>query len=288
MLRLSARNNCALSFTWGIDMDRAKFYASIRKRQSGIFGTSLSTKQVEGMEAVLNEAETRRTPLKWLAYMFATDAHETAFTMQPIAEYGKGKGRKYGQKGKYGQVPYGRGLVQLTWDFNYEKADQKLNLNGALLKNFDLALQMPIAVKIMFEGMEHGWFTGKALPDFMSYEPMRKIINGMDKAKQIAGYAVAFETALREAGYGLVVQPRPVIPADTKQEEKYQTSPEVIQKPIATEPIPQPWLHPDADPIISGDTETRPEVLLPPIPAKQSPFAAFIAFILSLFKRKTP
>lgn len=234
-------------------MDRSIFFAGIRKRGSGVFGTSLSQKQVEGIDAVLNEAEKRRTPLKWLAYMLATDYHETAHTMQPIAEYGKGKGRPYGKKGKHGHAQYGRGLVQLTWDYNYEKADAKLGLNGALLRNFDLALQMPIAVKIMFEGMEHGWFTGKALPDFMSYEPMRKIINGMDRAKLIAGYAVAFETALRAAGYGLVVQPRPVAPEPVK-------------------PV-----------------ETRPEVLLPPVTppvVKQSFIARLIALIMRVLGRK--
>ena len=53
-------------------MDKSAFFAAIRKRGSGVFGASLSQKQVEGIDAVLNEAETRRTPLKWLAYMLAS------------------------------------------------------------------------------------------------------------------------------------------------------------------------------------------------------------------------
>ena len=36
--------------------------------------------------------------LRWLAYMLATTFHETARTMQPIEEYGKGKGKTYGIK----------------------------------------------------------------------------------------------------------------------------------------------------------------------------------------------
>lgn len=183
-------------------MDRAKFYASLRTRDSGVFGTSIKQGQVEGCEAILDEAEKRKTPVRWLAYMLATAYHETAHTMQPIAEYGKGKGRKYGVKGKYGQVPYGRGLVQLTWDYNYEKADEKLRLRGALLNNFDLAMKMGIAVQIMFQGMEEGWFTGKKLSDYPDYRSMRRIINGTDKDALIARYANAFEIALRGAGYG--------------------------------------------------------------------------------------
>lgn len=233
-------------------MDRAKFYAALRKRGSGVFGTSLSRGQVEGIEADLNEAEKRRTPLKWLSYMLATDYHETAHTMQPIAEYGKGRGKKYGVKGKYGQAPYGRGKVQLTWDYNYEKADLELRLRGALLQNFDLAMRMDIAVQIMFQGMEKGWFTGKKLSDYTDYLPMRRIINGTDKANLIAGYAVAFERALREAGYGQWPVSKPVAPADPVKE---------MDAIVASKPGPAP------------------------VP-KQNWLAALMAAIAAMFKRK--
>ncbi len=93
-------------------MDRAKFFAAVR---TPLFAGKMSEKQVQGVGAILDEAERRGTPLAHLAYMLATAFLETAKTMQPIAEYGKGTGRKYGVKGKYGQVPYGRGYVQLTW-----------------------------------------------------------------------------------------------------------------------------------------------------------------------------
>ena len=55
--------------------------------------------------------------------------------MQPIAEYGKGKGRKYGVPGRNrGQVAYGRGYVQLTWDDNYERADKEIGAGGRQLR----------------------------------------------------------------------------------------------------------------------------------------------------------
>ena len=220
-------------------MDRASFYSTLRQRGAGVFGTSLSQGQVNGLETILNEAEKRKTPLKWLSYILATAYHETAHTMQPIAEYGKGKGRKYGVKGKYGQVPYGRGYVQLTWDFNYEKADKELGLRGALLHNFDLAMKPEVAVQILFVGMQEGWFTGKSLGDYTDYLPMRRIINGTDKASLIAGYAVAFERALRNGGYGVIPAPKPSVP-ELLAEERL---PEPAEVPLPDNaPPPVSWL----------------------------------------------
>lgn len=187
-------------------MNRATFFASVRK---DIFNGKLSQSQVAGLDALLNEYEAKPCDTLWMAYMLATAYHETAATMQPIAEYGKGKGRKYGVKGKYGQVPYGRGWVQLTWDFNYEKADKELGLDGALLKNFDLALDLGIATRILFRGMFEGWFTGKKLSDYFNdkttdWVNARRIINGTDKAQHIADIAQKFHTALKGASSGNV------------------------------------------------------------------------------------
>ena len=214
-------------------MDRKAFFSTLRQRGSGVFGTSLSQHQVNGLETILTEAERRKTPLKWLAYILATAYHETAHTMQPIAEYGKGKGRKYGVNGKYGQVPYGRGYVQLTWDYNYEKADKELGLRGALLHNFDLAMSPKIAVQILFTGMEEGWFTGKSLSTYTDYLPMRRIINGTDKASLIAGYAEGFERALRNAGYGQWTAPKPSVPELLAEE---------AAKPVIPAPVKVHWL----------------------------------------------
>jgi len=212
-------------------MDRKVFFSTLRQRGSRVFGTSLSQGQVNGLEIILTEAERRKTPLKWVAYILATAYHETAHTMQPIAEYGKGKGRKYGVKGKYGQVPYGRGYVQLTWDFNYEKADKELGLRGALLHNFDLAMSPKIAVQILFTGMEEGWFTGKSLSTYTDYRPMRRIINGTDKASLIAGYAEDFERALHNSGYGQWVTPKPSVPELLAEEAAKPVIPAPVAKP---------------------------------------------------------
>lgn len=174
-------------------MSRAMFYRSIRPMFHGM----LSQQQVDGIEALL--AATEGLPITHRAYLLASAKHETADTMQPIAEYGKGKGKPYGKPGRHGQAQYGRGYVQLTWDDNYERADEALGLNGALLKDFNLAMQPTIAAKILVRGCSEGWFTGKKLADYLpgDYRGARRVVNGLDKADLIAGYAREFEAALR-------------------------------------------------------------------------------------------
>lgn len=194
-------------------MDRAAFFASVRRRTSGIFGTSLSQGQVNGCTALLDEAEKEGTPLRFLAYILATAYHETACTMQPVREIGKGKGRPYG-KPVNGKVYYGRGYVQLTWIDNYKRAAKELAID--LVRYPDDALEPDIAAVILFKGMSEGWFTGKKLSDYINldktdYFNARRIVNGTDRASKIAGYAKAFETALREAAYASQApKPKPV------------------------------------------------------------------------------
>ena len=156
------------------------------------------------------------------AYILATIWHETATTMQPIAEYGKGKGRTYGRwyknskdqvytfkdgsgtavylQSDYPHLYYGRGYVQLTWFNNFKKASEKLKHD--FLNNPDDVMQIEHATNILLLGMKEGWFTGRKLSDYINqskkdYLNARRIINGMDKASLIAGYAETFEKALR-------------------------------------------------------------------------------------------
>lgn len=153
----------------------------------------LSQPQVDGFMVILNATLTM--PMKHRAYVLATVWHETAKTMQPIAEYGKGKGKPYGKPaGPHGKAYYGRGYVQLTWLANYQKA--ALATGRDLVANPDLAMEPDIASVILVRGMTEGWFTGKKLSDFTSYTAMRAIVNGTDKAALIAGHAEVFEDAL--------------------------------------------------------------------------------------------
>jgi hypothetical protein len=126
-----------------------------------------------------------------LAYLLATVVHETAHTMQPIKEMG---GERYLKSKKY--YPwYGRGLVQLTHKYNFDKFG---------ITNPDDALQWPGALDVAFRGMVQGMFTGRKLSDFIhgshiDYVGARAIINGTDRAKLVAGYAAAFYDALKQS-----------------------------------------------------------------------------------------
>lgn len=184
-----------------MSLNRATFYDVLR--HSSLFGGHLSVSQVEGMEAVLNEWEARDyTDLRCLAYMFGTIYWETDRTMQPIEERGKGKGYKYGNPDPItGLVYYGRGFVQLTWAKNYQTMGDHIGVD--LYHHPELALQMDIATKILFEGMIRGMFTGRKLSDYFNsttedWVDARKIINGLDRAQTIANIAKEFYTALNE------------------------------------------------------------------------------------------
>lgn len=187
--------------------NEAAFFDALRRTKA--LGPTLTADEVEGCQAIVGACRTAGYGLAWTAYALATAHHETAATMRPIREYGRGKGRRYGVAGKHGQVGYGRGYVQLTWDYNYEKADVKLGLAGRLTSNYDLALDPKIAADIMVRGMAEGWFTGKKLGDYLpvsgaatraQFEPSRRIINGTDKAALIASHALEFQPALKAGG----------------------------------------------------------------------------------------
>lgn len=180
--------------------NRKKFLSSVRPMSRG---GKLTQEQVDGFEAILAawEEQAYGADVRFIAYSLATAWHETAFTMQPIAEFGKGKGYKYGEPaGKYKQIYYGRGYVQLTWLVNYEKAGAILGVD--LVERPDLAMEHATAAKIMIQGMVHGWFTGRKLSHYFTesktdYVGARRIINGMDRNDEIARYAEKFEKALR-------------------------------------------------------------------------------------------
>lgn len=191
-------------------LDQKHFFDSIRET---IFHGSLSQQQVDNINAILNRWEAQGlSDTRWLAYILATVYHETAKTMQPIEEYGKGAGYRYGKKIKRSGIAYttpdklfyGRGYVQLTWFENYETMGRLLGID--LLNNPELALHPGIAADIMFEGMtkgnsHFGDFTGKSLENYFNdskedWVNARRIINGVDCAVIIAGYGKKFYEAL--------------------------------------------------------------------------------------------
>jgi putative chitinase len=189
-------------------IDKAKFF----KRSRELLFSKLNQDQVEGTEAILDAWEkwAPASDLRFIAYSLATTYHETARTMQPIEEYGKGRGRSYGAPvGKWKKVYYGRGYVQLTWQKNYKFATKRLRELGVITssddleKNPELAMRHDVAAAILVVGMLEGWFTGKKLSQYFTksksdWVNARRIINGVDKASTIGVYAQQFLDSLDE------------------------------------------------------------------------------------------
>lgn len=216
-------------------MNRAVFFAALRRRGSGVFGTSLTQAQVDGMETILAACAGLRLP--FVAYILATAYHETAYTMQPVRETladtddkaiarlerawtaGRLKWVKtpYWRKDADGKTWLGRGYVQLTHKVNYARAGKELGVD--LVADPTLAMQPTIAALILVRGSMEGWFTGKKLADYAAgdgfdYVNARAVINGDVKGNgaKIAAEAKAFEAALIEAGWNAKVTPiRPTI-----------------------------------------------------------------------------
>lgn len=189
-------------------MNKDVFFDVVRP----LFG-KLNQQQVDSFNRVF-ESYPEGVLVIHMAYAMATAFHETAATMQPITEYGpKSYFNKYEPGTKIGKnlgntqhgdgYKYrGRGFVQLTGRANYVKAGKKLEID--LVGNPDLALDFDHARHIMRAGMDEGWFTGKKLDDYLTkdktdYRNARRIINGMDCAEKIAGYAKTFEEGLEAA-----------------------------------------------------------------------------------------
>ena len=196
-------------------MDRKAFFDAVRERP---FGGRLSQEQVRGLEDLLAAAPADMA-LEPLAYCLATTYHETARTMQPIKEHGGERyfHRMYDIQGNRPHVARalgntqpgdgarfaGRGYVQITGRTNYERAGRLLGID--LVGSPALALKPQYAAPILYTGMVEGWFTGRRLSHYFGdgkHDPVnaRRIVNGTDRAGQIAGYHDMFEAALREAG----------------------------------------------------------------------------------------
>jgi len=158
----------------------------------------LDTTQTKSLKGIINAFETYGDgDGSKLAYIIATAWHESK--LRPIKEYRANVGTylrtvqdKYWYTGFYG-----RGFVQLTWEYNYKKMGDFLGVD--LVNNPDLALKPEYATKILVYGMMHGSFTGKKLSDYISpthsdFYNARRIVNGLDKAQLINDYAIQVVT----------------------------------------------------------------------------------------------
>jgi putative chitinase len=202
--------------------DAAAFYNYLRADK--MLGPKISATEYQGCKAILTAMHEAEWPISWAACGLSTSYLETAGTMQPIKEYGgpsyfrrmydiegerPAKAKELGNTVPGDGIMFaGRGYVQLTGRNNYARAAKELGLG--LIGNPDLALQPDAAAAIMCRGMEEGWFTGKKLADYLpasgqatvkQFRESRRIINGLDRADDIADYAIRFQKALVAGGW---------------------------------------------------------------------------------------
>lgn len=138
-----------------------------------------------------------------IAYILATTEHESRLGqwMEELSNGWQYEGRVDLGNIYPGDGPRykGRGYVQITGRNNYTDWSDRLGID---LVNFpDRASEPEIAATILVQGMRDGTFTGWALNDFINdreqdFEGARRIVNGTDRARDIAQIADIYLTAL--------------------------------------------------------------------------------------------
>lgn len=208
--------------------ERTGFFAYVR---ATIAGGRLTQAQVDGLNRILDAAASRGdlADPRRLAYVLATAWHETGRRMQPVAEkldyaekrllrafprrfsaadakafahqperianriYANRLGNGDEASGD-GWLYRGRGLVQITGRKNYR--------SFGIERYPEKALDPDIAVRILLNGMACGVFSGARLADFFrpgreDWEGARAIVNGKDRAADIAALGRRFLAALQ-------------------------------------------------------------------------------------------
>ena len=143
---------------------------------------------------ILTEAEESGvTDPGQIAYILATADHESLLGkfLEELASGEEYEGREDLGNTEPGDGPRfkGRGYVQITGRTNYTNWSERLGVD--LVGNPELAADPEIAATILVEGMRDGSFTGDGLSDYISGENRdfvnaRQIVNGLDKAEEIA------------------------------------------------------------------------------------------------------
>ena len=131
-----------------------------------------------------------------IAYVTATAKWETNHKFKPVREaYWVDDAENWRRENLRYYPFYGRGYVQLTWERNYK---QYSGLFGRdMVADPDLALRHDISLFVLVQGMKLGAFTGRKLEDYVrpghvDFIKARKVINGTDKAREIADIAEGF------------------------------------------------------------------------------------------------
>jgi putative chitinase len=202
------------------------------QRQLGarLYGGTMPAAASTGLAALLDVQQAQYPDLdrRQLAYVLATAYHETAHRFQPVEEnlnYSAAglvktfpryfpaeeasafanrpqriANRAYANRLGNGNEASGdgwrfrgRGFVQITGRANYRQF--------GIESQPELALEPDRAAAILFDGMIEGRFTAKSLSDYFDashtdWRGARQIVNRLDRADDIAGYAQIIFAAL--------------------------------------------------------------------------------------------
>jgi hypothetical protein len=202
-------------------MNRTIFFNEIRQ---SLFRGALTQPQVDGIKADLDywEANYPSGNPNHLAYILATEYHETGAKMQPVPENGgkqyltrmyditgdrPAKARELGNTEQGDGARFTGGKTQLTGRSNFRKLGKRLEI--PLEEEPERIYDMETSTAVLFVGMMEGLFTGKSLSRYtdlggnLDAINARRVVNGTDRAALIAGYHNHFLAAV-EAAYAAV------------------------------------------------------------------------------------
>jgi hypothetical protein len=191
-------------------------FKSSYKKMFGPFTSDTEAGFEKLCREIENDPEARNMPPAEIAYMIATVWWETHIPrlkqrFLPCCEQGPREyfdkyepGTKLGDrlgntaKGD-GYLYRGRGYVQITGKDNYRRLSRMLSSDPEVLLGPGawMAGEALFAYQILARGMREGLFTGKKLADYKrpdgsyNFVGARAIINGKDKANEIAAHAEA-------------------------------------------------------------------------------------------------
>lgn len=254
-------------------IDRKKFFDGFKPYFKEIVGKQITATQVSNVDFLLTSFENSawfKSDVRRQAYALATIHIETYLPRinsryAPVTEGGSRsyfnrydidtnprKARELGNLTPGDGFMYrGRGYCQITGKKNYSKF--------GIADTPEKALEPETAFRILETGMKDGSFTGKKLTDYINgsqtdYKSARRVINGQDRAAEIAGYARNIESILRSSA-AVSTNASTTTAVNSPQE----TEPTVSATPpnISLVPIAQPVI--EVNQISAAPDEAKPD-----------------------------
>lgn len=231
-------------------IDRKQFFDLYKPFYREVVGKNITASQVQNLDTFLDMAEgtwlgqdNRRLGYAIATIHVETFVPKTNSRYAPVTEFGSKtyfnrydigtNPRKAKELGNIhagdGYLYRGRGYCQITGRNNYVKF--------GIAANPEKALEAQTAFEIMERGMREGVFTGKKLGDYINsqktdYKGARRVINGQDRAAEIAGYARRIEQILSAASVPAIASPQTAETTITSPTPEQQTEPVVDPTPI--------------------------------------------------------